>query len=563
MTVDPAHRPDQLVAHRRQPGAGPRRPAGLRLPRQPRGRCHSRSPSPAVDLPPVGPAAAMQQDRPGGPSSPDRPRRDRSPGPAADLLGRQPAAGRRLRHRHARPSPGSPRAARPAPTRTSSSSSATACSRSATSTTLLIAPVAHPPTLVRPADRTVLEGESIHIPLQATDPDGDPLTYLQHDAAGRRYLDPNTGVFDWTPAYFQHGVYQVPFTVSDGQLSVTQTTTFTVLNVNAPPQFDYLGAGGSTRARTSTSGPSPSTPTTRASSRQHRTADGTLTPLDGTRPPSRTPPSACPPGATFDPDDGDFRLADELSDAGNYVVTFTATNDGDGTGMPLEHHGERADHGPQHQPCRRRSPFIPDQTVADGSVLTLPVQATDPDGDPLVLTAAGTTDLGLPSFATFVDNGDGTGTFTFAPASTMAATTRSPSTATDDGDGGGPGRGPLRPRRASSSRSTTPTRRRTSPPSATRSPSSASRCTFTIQATDADQDPLTFSALGLPAGRRSPRRRPMATAVFTWTPAAGDLGRSTRPLHGRRRRQRQSRRHPRPISSRSTSSSAPATRRPC
>ena len=34
-----------------------------------------------------------------------------------------------------------------------------------------------PPTLVRPADRTVLEGESIHIALQATDPDGDPLTF--------------------------------------------------------------------------------------------------------------------------------------------------------------------------------------------------------------------------------------------------------------------------------------------------------------------------------------------------------------------------------------------------
>ena len=36
--------------------------------------------------------------------------------------------------------------------------------------------------------------------------------------------------------------------------------------------------------------------------------------------------------------------------------------------------------------------------------------ATDPDGDPIALSA-----VGLPANAQFHDNGDGTGTFTFVP----------------------------------------------------------------------------------------------------------------------------------------------------
>ncbi|MBN3907849.1 MAG: hypothetical protein HWQ35_15190 [Nostoc sp. NMS1] len=49
-------------------------------------------------------------------------------------------------------------------------------------------------------------------------------------------------MFEWIPAYFQAGEFEIPFTVSDGESITTQTTKITVLNVNAAPVFDNLGA---------------------------------------------------------------------------------------------------------------------------------------------------------------------------------------------------------------------------------------------------------------------------------------------------------------------------------
>src|SRR5207237_881725 len=104
-------------------------------------------------------------------------------------------------------------------------------------TTILIAKGHQAPTLVRPADLTVAEGMPVHIRLNASDPAGDPLHFSSHFLPGGATLNSDTGVFDWTPKFFQAGVYAVSFSVSDGVNAVTQTTTITVLNVNAPPEF--------------------------------------------------------------------------------------------------------------------------------------------------------------------------------------------------------------------------------------------------------------------------------------------------------------------------------------
>lgn len=53
---------------------------------------------------------------------------------------------------------------------------------------------------------------------------------------------------------------------------------------------------------------------------------------------------------------------------------------------------------------------IPDRTILVGQTITIPVQASDPDGSTPTLTADG-----LPRGASFVDNGDGTGSFTWTP----------------------------------------------------------------------------------------------------------------------------------------------------
>ena len=77
---------------------------------------------------------------------------------------------------------------------------------------------------------------------------------------------------------------------------------------------------------------------------------------------------------------------------------------------------------------RQREPapqitFIANQTVARRRTLDAAGSGDRPRRRP---DGSQPADLGLPAFATFVDNGNGTGTFTFAPGLDDAATTRSP-----------------------------------------------------------------------------------------------------------------------------------------
>ncbi|WP_390293617.1 malectin domain-containing carbohydrate-binding protein [Haloarchaeobius litoreus] len=70
---------------------------------------------------------------------------------------------------------------------------------------------------------------------------------------------------------------------------------------------------------------------------------------------------------------------------------------------------------------------IDDQTVIRGETVTVPVSATDVDGDNLTLSAS------TPGFVSFTDDGDGTGTLTVAPQSGDTGTTTVEVTA-DDGE---------------------------------------------------------------------------------------------------------------------------------
>ena len=84
---------------------------------------------------------------------------------------------------------------------------------------------------------------------------------------------------------------------------------------------------------------------------------------------------------------------------------------------------------------------ISDQSVAEGSTLTIPIRTSDPNGDPVTITAQG-----LPSFATLTDNHDGTATIVANPTTgdrgnyvvTVVATDNAPSI--DGGPAGVPHR---------------------------------------------------------------------------------------------------------------------------
>ncbi len=70
---------------------------------------------------------------------------------------------------------------------------------------------------------------------------------------------------------------------------------------------------------------------------------------------------------------------------------------------------------------------IPNQVVKETELLELIITASDPDGDPITLTAAD-----LPTGCTFTDNGDGTGKVSWTPDFGQAGS-YTPEITADDG----------------------------------------------------------------------------------------------------------------------------------
>ncbi|WP_209618448.1 Ig-like domain-containing protein [Methanolobus bombayensis] len=95
----------------------------------------------------------------------------------------------------------------------------------------------NPPVLAPIGDYTVNESELLEITLNATDIEGDSLTYSKNVSFGNI-----TGyVFSWTPDYNSSGTYAVEFNVSDGNTSDSEIVNITVNDVvvvtNSAPVF--------------------------------------------------------------------------------------------------------------------------------------------------------------------------------------------------------------------------------------------------------------------------------------------------------------------------------------
>ena len=229
----------------------------------------------------------------------------------------------------------------------------------------------HAPVFTEMADQTIAEGQTLTFTLSASDPDYDPLTFsytaepaLPSGAA----LVPSTGVFTWTPGFEDSGVYTVTFVVSDVRdedepLSDEMTVTITVTDVNRPPVFD---------------------PIADFTAREGDDIRFTVAAIDPDGDAVTFGVEDLPSGAEFSPTSGEFTWGTGLNSAGTYVVTFTATDDGEpnltGT-LELT-----------ITVTRNRPPVLGSigtrQVEEPGEVLTFTISATDPDGDALTYYAA-------------------------------------------------------------------------------------------------------------------------------------------------------------------------------
>jgi hypothetical protein len=221
--------------------------------------------------------------------------------------------------------------------------------------------------------------------------------------------------------------------------------------------------------------------------------------------------SGLPDGATFTAAAGNasgtFNWTPSFTQAGSYDVGFTAANG-------LE--GQAVTHIQVNNVVQENHP--PDITapatlsVNEGVMVSFNATATDADGDHVTLTATG-----VPSGATFTDNGNNSATFSWTPGSTASGTYTITVTA-NDGHGG------------TDSAVTTLTVidvPGNAPPvltvPATESVNERATLTFNISATDANGDTTNLTATGLPTGATF-MDHDNNTGTFTWMPDSSQSG---------------------------------------
>ena len=381
--------------------------------------------------------------------------------------------------------------------------------------TIIIAPNPQPPTLLKPVDVTGTEGDLIQFTLHGSDPTGASLTYSSPLLPSGATLDPHLGVFSWTPDYTEQGLYNVSFQVSNGAASTTQAMVIVVLHADAPPvfqdsnQFEVLEGQQVQFVAQAMDPNNPGyTPPT-------RNQDGTLAQNSLSNPTLTYTVSTLPTGATYDSQTLLFTWTPTYEQYGIFQVTFTATKQG-ASGPLSTSQTVTINVLPVDRPPQLTA--IPDQTVQGGAVLPLLVQATDPDvGDQITLCVTG-----LPAFATFTDNHDGTGSFQFAPGLANKGDYTITVEATDNGKDG------LTAPMSTQESFVLAVQVASEPPVldyiGDKVAVIGSPLEFTLQSTDLDQQPLTFSALDLPSGAIITPSSIYGQASVSWVPTSADAG---------------------------------------
>ena len=335
------------------------------------------------------------------------------------------------------------------------------------------------PVITAVGNKTVAEGSPLSFTVVATDPDGQALTYSTSAALPTgATLNSTTGVFAWTPSFTQAGSYSITFSVSDGSLVVSNTAVITVTNTNRIPVITAVGnrtvAEGSALSFTVVA-----------------------TDPDGQALTYSTS-AALPTGVTLNSTTGAFAWTPSFTQAGSYSITFSVS---DGSLVVSNTAVITVTN-------TNRTPVITavgNRTVAEGSVLSFTVVATDPDGQALIYSTL----AALPAGATLNST---TGAFTWTPSFTQAGSYSITFRASD---------GTLVGSNIAVITVTNTNRTPVITAVGNRTVAEGSALSFTVVATDPDGQALTYStAAALPAGVTLNS----TTGAFAWTPSYTQAG---------------------------------------
>jgi hypothetical protein len=246
------------------------------------------------------------------------------------------------------------------------------------------------------ADRSVNIGEMAVIDVSASDADGDPLVLSAANAPpGSSFVDhgDGTATLTWSPGVSDIGPHTVDFRATDDAVPPGQALESVVITVGSSNRPPVLGAIG--RQQTD-----PGVPLEVVITATDADVADTLV-VTG---------SPLPAGATFSDAGGGNALFSWTPDAGqlgNHTVTFRVEDDGIPPASDFE--DVRISVGQVNEPPELDA--IGSRSVKAGQTLSIPLFATDLDGDALAFSADG-----LPPTASLTDAQDGTATLIWLPS---------------------------------------------------------------------------------------------------------------------------------------------------
>jgi hypothetical protein len=163
-----------------------------------------------------------------------------------------------------------------------------------------------PPTLEPIENKFIAEGSKLTFILNATDPDGDSLNFSAINLPEGATLDAINGNFTWIPNYDQAGNYSIQFIVVDinGAMD-SKNVSIQVLDFNRPPKLDPIG--------------------------DKKVMEGeelvfTIFASDPDGDSLTFFTLGLPKGANFNSSTRTFQWIPAFGDAGNYSITFTASD---------------------------------------------------------------------------------------------------------------------------------------------------------------------------------------------------------------------------------------------
>jgi len=216
--------------------------------------------------------------------------------------------------------------------------------------------------------KTINENQELKFFVNATDVDGDPITYSAQGLPTGATFNTTTKEFSWKPTYTQAGNYSVQFTAHDTHSPSTTSVSITVVDVNTAPILNAI-------------------PDKSVNEGTELVINVSATDAEGDN--LVFSATGLPTGALFDAATRKFTWKPSSTQAGDYTVTFSVSDGKLSASTNVKITVVDANTAPTITP-------IADKTVNTNQQLTFDIVATDGEGDNLIYAAGP-----LPSGATF------------------------------------------------------------------------------------------------------------------------------------------------------------------